>query len=268
MFMARIFVPLLFTLILGTACVPKGAHNNVLTSNIELSSKVAAINQERDQLKEELDRMKTKLSDLEIRNEELSNTNQLLVGKNKDYALSSLDTQQKLLKLKDERNKTEDKVAYITKTYDDLVKTLQHEISEGQVRIAQQGNRLSVNMSDQILFPSGQASIQKKGRSVLRKVVGVLKKVKGKRIMVEGHTDNVPIRGPLRAKFDSNWELSTARATKVVRFMQQQGISPKKLTAVGYGPYRPVASNDSAASRKLNRRIEIVLAPLPTGINP
>ena len=80
--------------------------------------------------------------------------------------------------------------------------------------------------------------------------------------MVEGHTDNVPIRNALKAKFPSNWELSTARATSVVRFLQDQGgIDPSKLSATGLSYFRPVAANDTPEGREQNRRIEIVLAP-------
>jgi chemotaxis protein MotB len=97
-------------------------------------------------------------------------------------------------------------------------------------------------------------------------VGGVLKTVTDKQIRIEGYTDSVPISGALQSKFPSNWELSTRRATTVLRYLQDSaGIDGKYLSAVGYGPHRPVAANDTEQGRSENRRIEIVLTPLDAG---
>jgi len=94
-------------------------------------------------------------------------------------------------------------------------------------------------------------------------VVSILKDVKDKRIQIEGHTDNVPIVSALKKRFPTNWELSTARATEVVRYLQEQGgLDPKLLSATGYAEYQPVAANDTDEGKRKNRRIEIVLLPL------
>jgi chemotaxis protein MotB len=87
-------------------------------------------------------------------------------------------------------------------------------------------------------------------------VADALRNVQGKVIRVEGHTDNVPASG---SAFASNWELSSARALAVVRFLQEQGVDPTKLAAAGYGEFQPIGSNDTPEGRSLNRRIEIVL---------
>ena len=90
----------------------------------------------------------------------------------------------------------------------------------------------------------------------------VLKTVSDKQIRIEGHTDNVPISGKLKERFPSNWELSTGRATNVVRFLIEKGeIDPVVLTAVGHADTKPVASNDEEEGKVQNRRIEIVLYP-------
>ncbi len=150
-----------------------------------------------------------------------------------------------------------------TQTYQDLTKKLEKEIQEGQIQITEMKNRLTMTMVDKILFPSGSAEIGKKGKAVLDKVTAILKDVKDKRIQVEGHTDNVKIVSSLKAKFPTNWELSTARATEVVRYLQESGgIDPKLLSATGYSEYQPVASNDTDEGKQKNRRIEIVLLPL------
>ncbi len=152
-----------------------------------------------------------------------------------------------------------------TQTYQDLAKKLEKEIKEGQIEITEMKNRLTVTMVDKIIFPSGSAEISKKGKEVLDKVITILKDVKDKRIQVEGHTDNVPIVSSLKKRFPTNWELSTARATEVLRYLQEAGgIDAKLLSATGYSEYQPVASNDTEKGRRKNRRIEIVLLPLFT----
>jgi chemotaxis protein MotB len=150
-----------------------------------------------------------------------------------------------------------------SQTYADLIKKLEKEIKEGEVQITEMKNRLTVTMVDTILFPSGSAEVSKKGKAVLDKVVDILKDVKDKRIQVEGHTDNVKIVSSLKKRFPTNWELSTARATEVVRHLQDTGkIDPKLLSATGYGEFMPVADNTTDEGRHKNRRIEIVLLPL------
>jgi len=130
-------------------------------------------------------------------------------------------------------------------TYDSLVKDLQSEIVE------------------KILFDSGKAEIKPQGKDVLGKVGQVLLGVKDKQIRIEGYTDSVPIGVALRQQFPTNWELSAVRATTVLRFLEEKaGVDGKNLAAVGYGPFRPVASNDTTEGKAENRRIEITLTPL------
>jgi len=150
-----------------------------------------------------------------------------------------------------------------TQTYQDLTKKLEKEIQEGKVEITEMKNRLTMTMVDKIIFPSGSADISKEGKVVLDKVVSILKDVKDKRIQIEGHTDNVRIVSALKKRFPTNWELSTARATEVVRYLQEKGgIDPVLLSAMGHSEYQPVASNDTEEGKHKNRRIEIVLLPL------
>jgi chemotaxis protein MotB len=139
---------------------------------------------------------------------------------------------------------------------------MEKEIEDGHVTITQLADRLSVSMVDKILFPSGEAEITPEGLKVLERVGTILKNTQDKMIRVEGHTDNVPIHPNLQDKFATNWELSTARATNVVRFLQDKvGIKGIRLQAVGMSEYHPVASNSTGAGRSQNRRIEINLLP-------
>jgi chemotaxis protein MotB len=153
-------------------------------------------------------------------------------------------------------------LAQVKGTYDSLVSELKQEIKQGEIQITQLKDKLTVNMVDKILFDSGSAVIKKNGEKVLDRVADILKGVSKQQIKVEGHTDNVPISSRLAEKFPSNWELSTARATTVVRYLQGRGVNPAVLGAEGYAEFRPVASNDTDEGKSSNRRIEIVLIPL------
>ncbi|MFI5361879.1 MAG: flagellar motor protein MotB [Elusimicrobiota bacterium] len=155
-----------------------------------------------------------------------------------------------------------EELAKAKKSYEDLQAGLKSEIAAGEIKITQLQGKLTVNLVDRILFDSGKAEIKDDGRKVLDKVGGILNTVADKNIRIEGHTDNKPITGELLAKYPSNWELSTARATAVARYLQDHDkVDPARLVAAGYGEFHPVAPNDTADSRALNRRIEIVLVP-------
>jgi chemotaxis protein MotB len=155
-----------------------------------------------------------------------------------------------------------DTLAAQNKTYQALNAQLQTEIKADQVRIKQLQGQLTVTLIDEILFASGSAEMHAQGRSTLEKIVGTLQSVPDKRVVVRGYTDNEPIGPALRARYPSNWELSTARSSDIVRFLQAKGIDPKRLEAAGYGEYQPIAPNTTPAGRKENRRIEIVLTDM------
>jgi len=155
----------------------------------------------------------------------------------------------------------EKSVAEMKKTYDSLLGEMNEEIKKGEITVTQLKDKLSVNLVEKILFDSGSAEIKKDGKKVLERVAEILKKVSDKQVRVEGHTDNVPIGPRLAERFPSNWELSTARATTVARYLQDKGIDPKLLSACGYSEYRPVTPNDSDEGKMKNRRIEIALIP-------
>jgi len=153
-------------------------------------------------------------------------------------------------------------VAQVKKSYEDLTSGLKSEIAAGEIKITQLQGRLTVNLVDRILFDSGKAEVKNAGKAVLDKLGGILNTVADKNIRIEGHTDDKPITGELLAKYPSNWELSTARATAVARYLQDRAkVDPARLVAAGYGEFKPVASNETPESRALNRRIEIVLVP-------
>ena len=156
----------------------------------------------------------------------------------------------------------EEEMTRLKATHDEMLKAMQKEVDQGQIKITQIADRLSLNIVDKILFPSGEAEISEQGKEVLKRVGGILKQARDKTVRIEGHTDNVPIAKPLKARFPSNWELSTARATHVVRFLEEDaGLAAASLEAVGLGEHHPIAGNKSQAGRSQNRRIEIILSP-------
>lgn len=148
---------------------------------------------------------------------------------------------------------------YLNGTYQQLNQNLQSEVAANQVQIKQLQNRLEVTMVNDILFPEGGWELGQQGQQELNKIVPALQGVSGKQIVIAGYTDNLPILPPLSNRFPTNWDLSAGRAISVVRYFEAQGLNPNQLSAVSFGKYHPVASNDSSEGRAQNRRINIVI---------
>lgn len=145
-------------------------------------------------------------------------------------------------------------------------KDLENEMRAGlesrDVTISNLKGKLTVNIMDRVLFDSGEAVLKQDGEAVLQKVADMLTKHPEIKIQVIGHTDNVPIRAGAHTRSASNWELSTARALAAVHFLSEQaGVDPRRMGAVGYGEFRPVADNSTADGRAKNRRIAIAILP-------
>jgi chemotaxis protein MotB len=155
----------------------------------------------------------------------------------------------------------EEEVQKTSRTYEEMLEKMKKEISNGEVVISELKGKLTVNMVNAILFDSGKAEVKPEGLEVLHKLVDILKNVRDKAIRVEGHTDANRITGDLTRKYQTNWELSAARAINVTRYLQQQGVDPTGLAAVAHGEYRPVAPNDTEEGKARNRRTEIILVP-------
>lgn len=153
----------------------------------------------------------------------------------------------------------EEKVREMSGTYEQLLTNMKSEIAKGQVTISELKGKLTVNMEAAILFDSGSAEVKTEGLDILNKMVETLKNVGDKAIRIEGHTDVVQITGGLARTFPTNWELSAARAINVTRFLQQQGIDPRNLSAAAFAEHKPVADNATKEGRAKNRRIEITL---------
>lgn len=128
----------------------------------------------------------------------------------------------------------------------------------GSLSFSLRDGRMVLSLPNDVLFDSGSSTLSKPGIEALKQVAAVLRELPKRRYQVAGHTDDVPIQ---TAQFPSNWELSTARATRVVKLLADEGVPQGVLSAAGYGEFDPVAPNDVAPSRARNRRIEITLVP-------
>lgn len=169
--------------------------------------------------------------------------------------------------LKDKLAQAETRIRELQQEQDMTVlsrKSLEDEmraaLESKDVTISQLQGKLTVNILDRVLFDSGEAQVKFDGEAVLRKVGAFLTQHPALKVHVIGHTDNVPIKVAARSRFPSNWELSSARANAAVRFLSEQGgVDPRRLGAVGYGEFRPIADNATAEGRARNRRIAITV---------
>lgn len=140
-------------------------------------------------------------------------------------------------------------------TTQDLLNELPLDQLGNDIEVVTNESSVSFRISSEILFPSGQSDLNLGGLAVLHKLIAVLDSVPHK-LIVAGHTDTQDIRS---ARFPSNWELSSARAGSVVRYLQANGIQPGRLAAIGYADTRPLADNTTAEGRARNRRVELIL---------
>ena len=150
----------------------------------------------------------------------------------------------------------------VTKTSKSLEDEMRSQLESKDVTISKLQGRLTVNIVDRVMFDSGEAVLKPDGEVVMRKIAQILQEHPQLSIHVVGHTDNIPIRQTAQSRFASNWELSTARALAAVHFLTERaGVDPRRVGAVGYGEFRPVADNATAEGRAKNRRIAITILP-------
>lgn len=154
----------------------------------------------------------------------------------------------------------ETQLSSMQSTYDELVSDLESEVSSGQIEIERLREGLRLHVSDDVLFASGSAKLDRIGKEVLVKVALRLKELDDF-IEVRGYTDDRAIGGVLAQRFPSNWELAAARAARVVRLLEEEGVPGDRLMVVSRGQNDPLVANDSAENRARNRRIEIRLEP-------
>jgi len=235
----RLFYILCFVCLLFLSCVSKGKY-------LELETDLQNTQQKLEQNQKELTDLQDKHSDLE-------NEKQNLVQSSRDLNLK-LQKEKAIVK---EKAKV---ISTLEETKNKIEEGLKEQIANQQVKIEDIEGKLKLTFIDKILFNSGSTKINKKGKEILLSFTESIREDRDHNILAEGHTDNVSVGSALKSKFPSNWELSTARASAVVRYLQEDGgIEPERLSAIGYSYFKPVASNDDEEGRSQNRRIEIIL---------
>ena len=136
------------------------------------------------------------------------------------------------------------------------------ELQSGAARVEQDGAGFALSISDSALFDEGSAKVHEKGAALLAKAGAALKPLAGRELRVSAHSDNAPFKKNLIGGFAGHWELTAARATAVARWLHEHaGVDPARLSAAGFGEFRPVKPNDSDENRAANRRVTISVAP-------
>lgn len=214
---------------------------------------------ERDALKDELQRVNDELATARgAAQAQEALLTQLLADKD-NLTEQKLAVQEQLTQAIAEK---ESAVAELERARKELSDALGTQISSGDVLIQERKGELVIDVSDRLLFDSGETEINDAGKTLLREVAKTMRRLSPAQVFrVGGHTDTQRIVTPkLAERYPTNWELSTARASNVVRFLQEDGRVPgNQLIAAGFSQYRPVSTNQSDAGRQKNRRIEIVL---------
>jgi chemotaxis protein MotB len=149
----------------------------------------------------------------------------------------------------------------VQRTYDTLVAVLEPQVGDGTVALKIENGILLVNLTAEILFPSGSAELSKDGNMVIGKVAEGIGRIPYQ-VVVAGYTDNVPIGRQLADRFTNNWELAGARSARVVGLLEESGIESRRLISVSFGENHAVASNDTVEGRAKNRRIEFRVIPI------
>jgi chemotaxis protein MotB len=233
------FISLSLSLLLVFSCVSKNKY-------VELETKS---NETQAQLELDKENLQAQISNLNSENNRLLDT---IEGLKMELKQEKLAVQQK-----------EREISELDKTRMEIESSLKEQIAQKEIKLEEIEGKLKVTFVDKILFDSGSVVIKPKGQEVLLKLADSFRDSEDQKIAVEGHTDNVQIGSGLLDRFPTNWELSAARATAVVRFLQEKGnITPERLTASGFSYYRPVATNETPEGQEQNRRIEIILVPV------
>lgn len=265
---ALLFGSFLMGVVLFESCVPQKKYHEVNIRNAEMMrslrntedsldstrQQLANLQKSYEDLQEELETVRQEKSDLAERLERAMSTSSSVRQELTEKEQRLLEQQQRLDLLQNLLDEQRSVMENLKTTIDKAL--VQYRSDELQVN--EQDGKLYVSLQDKLLFSSGSATVNREGREALGKLAVVLNNSPDIQIMVEGHTDNVPIRG----SFEDNWELSTARATAIVRILTETyDVAPERVIAAGRSFYEPKAPNDSQEGRAKNRRTEIILTP-------
>jgi chemotaxis protein MotB len=202
--------------------------------------------------------LENKKRELEIRESELKNLESSLKIQRAYIDSLRFDLQERETRVAE----LEDKISEKDKAVESLKDRINNALlgfSDKDLQVEVRNGKIYVSLSEKLLFKSGSSRVDSKGEDAIAKLAGVLVKNPDIHILIEGHTDNVPIRSPGTIK--DNWDLSVIRATAIVRILTKNKVDPARVTAAGRGEHQSVADNQSSEGRSKNRRTEIILTP-------
>ena len=213
-----------------------------------LEAKLLSSDENGSKCSKELTDLRTQHEYVKKMNKQLSHHNQKL-ERDLQKQKSVIILQEEVIRLLDDTKKT-------------IESSLKYQMAAKDIEVIETSNQVKMILVDKILFASGSVDISEEGKALLMIIAKSIRDSKSQNIIVEGHTDDKPISGRLKNRFVSNWELSAARASAVVRFLEQTGNLPARYLSVhGYSFHRPLASNETKKGRSQNRPIEIILTP-------
>lgn len=257
------------TLLFCTSCVTKKKYLEAENGRLEAIGRANALQEQLVDCRDTGDKLNERLAALQRDTARLGSN-----IRNYQTMLSSNMTQQEKLnsllsqKMEElnERERTINELQDMINAQNEKVRNLLNSVkdallgfSSDELTVTEKDGKVYVAMSDKLLFESGSARVDKRGKEALAKLAEVLNKQSDIDVYIEGHTDSKPIN---TAQFKDNWDLSVIRATSVVRILTKDyGVNPLQIQPSGRGEYMPVADNESAEGRSKNRRTEIIMAP-------
>lgn len=257
--MQRFILPLL-ALILVSGCVKRGVHEEALEALAQRNADVAGLEADLadfESLAAELDaELAVCALDLEQQTSRLDQCQRDL-NEARGVIAQGDEQMQALAQRLEDLSAVEQELRERDAIFRSIIERFQSLIDTGMLEVVVERGRLKLKLPQDILFEPGSADVGEDGERTLREVAGVLATLSDRAFQVEGHTDNVPIT----RRFDSNWELSAARALSVVHIFIDGGVNPANVSAAGFGEFQPRADNGAPEGRELNRRIEIVMVP-------
>lgn len=227
-------------------------HRHWLAAYDALNNQYVSLDARHNKLQSDYREMNDKYTQL-IQNS-LSKTEQLNLALNQKVAELE-ERERKLSELRAMLHKQDS----LTQALNAVIKKALLSFNSDEITVEMKEGKVYVSMTDKLLFRSGSAEVEDKGKGAIKTLADILNKNADVSITIEGHTDNVPIKTPI---FKDNWDLSVARATTIVRLLDETyKVNAKRLTSAGRGEYVPKAANETAEGRAKNRRTEIILTP-------
>jgi chemotaxis protein MotB len=235
--------------------VKKEVHQKVLDELTATQGELEKTREERDQLLSDKSQLSSQNKDLASNLDDKARAEAEARARAAKLAADMQATEKELLELRKQREATERRLAAFRK----LTQKFKALVDTGKLKVVFREGQMVLELPSGVLFASGKAKLSKAGEGALQEVLDVLAEFKGRRFMIAGHTDNIPVKS---RKFKNNWMLSTARAVSVVDYMTEKaGFDANNLAAAGYGEFSPVGDNNTDEGRAQNRRIEIILVP-------